>query len=367
MRDEFTGKNRFGIDAEAIERSVREAIDAEGIGHTVRESLKGLDTTLRNLGLSSSVADVGDDVEERRFAVGSGSELFVESSGSEISIRTGQSSIILVRVTGHDDEDDGGSAVTMNQAGNRVEIRTALSRASSHDVELEIEVPEGCSVTVQTDEADVDIRGTHAPVSVVAEQGDVDVQDASAECAVRTTQGDITLRRITGRLNLHTTDGDSEILESRLGSCSVHSTNGDVTLETSLARPGEYKVETVNGDVELLIARGTGATVELRSANGDVSAKVPAEVLESGAHHWRGEINGGGAQVKIGSANGDLELVESKRISSAIEPVPAATAAPEQSAVNDVKSADETSDVLGALERGEISVDEAMARLDELA
>jgi DUF4097 and DUF4098 domain-containing protein YvlB len=226
-------------------------------------------------------------------------------------------------------------------------------------------------VIVTTTEGDVEIEDTGS-IEVKTMSGDVTAEDIAGDCTVTTGHADVNVERMIGALVANTINGDVEVTHSRLRSAQLHSVDGDVTLDAALG-DGPFAIQTVNGDVDLLLPSGQGAEVFFHTANGEFTTHLPTQANKSSRQEWQAKVNGGGTRVEITTVNGDVEISEghgaagsdARRPSQPVPPVAPTPAEPPLPPEPPVSSAQdlETTDVLQALERGEISVDEAMERL----
>jgi hypothetical protein len=112
--------------------------------------------------------------------------------------------------------------------------------------------------------------------------------------------------------------------------------------------------------------------VTLKTLSGDVRSELPADIIKAGRRNWQGRINGGGADVEMNSVSGDLRISRGA-FGEATPPGSWPAAGGRESDHPSVAeptapepSESDTVAILGALERGEITVEEAMARLDNL-
>ncbi len=341
---------RIGIDAEAIERAVH-------------DSLRGLDKTLEGLHGLHDCCEKDVEIDET-VEVSAGAELIITTMGGDVHVRGNSGNRIRIKAEG---ETSLPEPPRVERDGNRV-IFKALPGS---EIDVTATVPRDCRIRVNTTEGDVEIEDTGA-VEVKTVSGDVTAEDIAGDCAVTTGHADVTVERMTGVLTVHTINGDLEVSDSHLHGAQLHSVDGELTIDAALGK-GPFAIQTVNGDVNLLLAPGNGAEINFHTANGEVSCDLPAQVTKSSNREWQAMVNGGGTYVDIGTVNGDLEIDKghSVTVSSAHEPVPPVPPippVPSESAVSPGPAVvpahpENTNEVLRALERGEISVDEAMERL----
>lgn len=338
---------RIGIDAAAIER-------------TVRNSLRGLEETLE--GLADIHLGREEDIQiDETIDVGPGSELIITTLGGDVEVRGANGGSIRIKAKGE-------SALPHTPHVEREGNRVIFNAPHGSEIDVEAVVPHDCKVTVTTTEGDVEIEDTGS-IEVKTLSGDVTAEDIAGDCTVTTGHADVTVERMTGALTANTINGDVEVTHSKLYSAQLHSVDGEVSLDAALGA-GPFTIQTINGDVDLRLPSGQGAEVFFHTANGEFTTHLPTQANKSSKREWQAQVNGGGVRVEITTVNGDLEVGEGHGVvaSDARRPAPPAPPVPPtpaEPAMPPVESAhdQETTDVLQALERGEISVDEAMERL----
>lgn len=327
-----------------------------------------------------------DDVIEHEFPVSSQSELTIKNISGRIEVATGDDSAITLRAIKRGaPRAVENTRIEWSHEGNRVRIQTKGEKGgllnitrSVSAVEYDIRVPRDCTVNAEGVSADVLVRGILLPVRVQSVSGDVHLQDITGEAQITTVSGEVVVQHMQGALSLRTTSGDTSVSDSKLSHFNLNSVSGDFSVDTALGGQ-HYLAKTVSGDLTLHLRPGTGATVQMKSVSGDVVCEVPAEIIKAGRRNWQGRINGGGATVEMNSVSGDMRIKTNengKRTTSTIrdEGAVSPSSFSQKSSFGKVATAvpsaappaKDTSSVLKALERGEISVEEALSRLDDL-
>lgn len=356
----------FGVDK--IIDSVHAAIgdlDVDAIVDEVHRSV--------GIGRGSGMETMSGAEIEREYQVGVRPELTVSNLHSgDISVHSHDEQVVRIRVNKYGslralDE----MPFEVTQEGSALHLRPK-GRYQTSSVDYRIEVPRDCSVRLSGINPDIEVEGTSG-VNVETVGGDVRVKDISGDCSIRTVSGDIAGSRLVGILNAHTTSGDTIVTESQLRRFSLHSISGDFSIETSLSLREHYLASTTSGDVRLLLSGDTGVTVLMKTFSGEVVSDLPTEVLKFSKRNWQGRINGGGAQLEMSSMSGDLFIERGAPVADeAVADVVAAEQAVAETSTEVVEEdrvaqrGDETGAVLAMLERGEISVEDAMARLEGL-
>jgi hypothetical protein len=352
----------------------------------------------------------GENVMDMEITTEGTPSLAVRGHSGDIAIGSSQGSSIRVHV--HNAESGrhyvGPEPSIISESGNQVTIDTHRNHGMLH-ADLQIEVPVGTAVNVNTIDGDIGVHATRGPVELSTVGGDITIDHTEGLAKITTVSGDVRGEHLDDTLTLQTTNGDVVIRHSTLRRFNVHSLNGDFMIETSLTHGEHYFAKTTNGDIQLWIPHDTGATVQMRSTNGDFHSDLPTEVINPSRRHWQGRINGGGANIELETLNGDVQIkardmeASSPHVPSAPAPqgydVPDLPTMPDMPDMPDLPDLPDLPDsvgestseperfdsagsdaaprrpnyngadsigVLARLERGEITVEEAMEELDEL-
>jgi hypothetical protein len=260
------------------------------------------------------------------------------------------------------------------------------------EVDYEVEVPVSCELDLKGVSSAMAVTGLRAPASLYSVSGAVSVDQHVGLLRLQTVSGEITGHAIDGATYVESVSGSVQ-LAGRLASLAAKTVSGEITVESPLGPAASYEVQTVSGSATFAIPKQTAATLSLRGVSGDVVSELPCSVTRDyrgpGSRDWQGTLNGGGTRVHVQTVSGTLRISETQvGASPTLEAPPGGVAvvagaaetaapveglAPAPSAPPAVTAAAETSEadgdamnVLQALERGELSVDEALRQLDRL-
>jgi hypothetical protein len=128
--------------------------------------------------------------------------------------------------------------------------------------------------------------------------------------------------------------------------------SGDIQLEAELDADGDFRAETVSGDLSVGLVGS--ATFEIHGLSTDVSSDLDHR-LEGQIDRRRLIIGNGIPRLVYNSMSGDVRIRHPRRIAPRVAAAPPAEPSPAQQEAQ--------LEVLRALERGEIDVDEATRRL----
>ena len=248
--------------------------------------------------------------------------------------------------------------------------------------DLDIEVPVAAAIIIQGSSSDLAAIGLRGEQRYRTASGDIELHDVGGRLAIEAVSGDVdVLAAAPTEVSARTVSGDLALRAGSITRLRAVTTSGDLHIAGSFDGDGPYAIETVSGDATL--APANGMRVEVSSITGDVRADV-----DSRAEGPRGRrtivVGAGGPDVTFRSTSGDLHIVRAAVLAASpvappplpaplpeIAPdhpvdesrVPSDDDAPPADAGTDAEPGDASLDILRALERGEIDVDEATRRL----
>jgi hypothetical protein len=225
---------------------------------------------------------------------------------------------------------------------------------SGRDVDLERlegRAPPGCRLEVRAVSGDIQTSGFRGEQRLHTVSGDHRVVDTAGRLEVHSVSGDVSLRAVADvDVNVDTVSGDLSAEAPMIDRLDVNAVSGDVSVDAAFG-PGPHAIDTVSGDVRL--ATSSGVTVSVRGLASDIHSSLPHRV-EGSADLRRLIVGDGAAPLAFSSMSGDFAVTGSRHAPRAPQAAPAPAPSPKQ---------DGQAEVLQALERGEINVDEAMRRL----
>lgn len=229
------------------------------------------------------------------------------------------------------------------------------------DASVEVDAPIGCDLSYDGVSADLTSTGFRGSQQYRTVSGDLVLDEVGGEVHVKGVSSDVSLRATASlaTLEVSTVSGDVSAVAPHVGMLRVVTVSGDVDLEASLADGPAHRIETVSGDLSLGVPGGL--RIEVRGLSTDVDIRLPHRA-EGSRDRRRYIIGDGGPDVLFSSMSGDVE-VRSPRRAVATPPTPPSPPTPPGPPRIAVVSDDEQLEVLRALERGEIGVEEATRRL----
>jgi len=343
---------------------------------------------------SDNDTETHDQTIEKTFTVDGMPRVRVQNVSGEIAIRVGESG--QVRVVAHK-RVKGGSAdrakrllenveVRIEQKGNDIFVephlyeqeRTWLDlfRGKRFRVDFEITVPRETAINAQTVSGDLDLNGTRGPARVESVSGDVNIADVQGPMRLKSVSGDVQCTDYVGAVEGSSVSGDVDI-RGRVRACELHTVSGDISVDLDPEAGGrECRLKTISGDVEVGLL-SSSCVCDYHTASGDLECDEPARIIREGRKDRTIIIGDGRSHLSVKTVSGDLTI---KPTSSSVREEPAAA---QDSSEADVESESEDDrdpertaptappktakvrDLLERLAKGEVSVDEVAAKLDE--
>jgi hypothetical protein len=257
------------------------------------------------------------------------------------------------------------------------------------EVDYEVEVPRGCEVDLKGVSSSIHLTGLRAPASAYSVSGAVTAEQHVGMLRLQTVSGEVRARAIDGPLYVESVSGAAR-LDGRLASLAAKTVSGEIEVASPLAPSASYEVQTVSGNATFHVPEQSAASIAVRGVSGDVECEMPWVVTHDrrgpGSREWQGTLNGGGASLHFQTVSGNLRLRASHANGSTQSEAPAdvapvagaaepttirepVQAAPNAAVEGSTVASDPDGDqmkVLQALERGELSVDDALRELDRL-
>jgi Putative adhesin len=144
--------------------------------------------------------------------------------------------------------------------------------------ELELDVPRGAAVQLQTGDSDINVFDV-ATVYVSTENGDVEIEHATRTVDAGTIGGSISLKNSSGSISLHSVGGSidaSDVHPAEAGDAfEARSVGGDVSL-TRISN-AQLKGRTLNGTLCFTGPLAHEGRYDLQTISGDLTVSLPPD------------------------------------------------------------------------------------------
>ena len=240
-------------------------------------------------------------------------------------------------------------------------IGRILGIGTKVETSITAEVPAAADLTYDGVSADLSTAGFRGRQQYRTVSGDLVLDRLGGNVRVRGVSSDVSIRADDPLdLEMNTVSGDISAFAPRFDYLGLVTVSGDVEVEGELADGRDHRVETVSGDLSVGVVGGL--SLEVRGLSTDALISVPHR-SEGSRDRRRYIIGGGDASLLFSSMSGDVMARPSRRFSESVQPpVPPAPPTPPTAPTPPI-GPDQQLEILQALERGEIDIDEASERL----
>ncbi len=272
-------------------------------------------------------------------------------------------------------------------------------------------------IHVQSGKGNLEMRDVQGDLEAKTGKGEIRIEEAASRVSVHSGHGNLVAGRLSGDSSLSTghgevvvTDIDGARLEAstghgkiaiggKLAGASIKTAHGDITCRLDAAK-GDHEFHTGWGNIALDLEGNVGAQIDASTRRGSIRSNLP--LVRVGTTGPEGYFNqrmvgttpgrGPAARFNLNTKGGDIRIARRESAAAgtaqdrsgdvagsllattqagapvAAPPTPSETVAVPQLSRGGASAPEGAADleleVLGALSRGEISVDEAMALLE---
>jgi DUF4097 and DUF4098 domain-containing protein YvlB len=287
---------------------------------------------------------VQEATEERTFKVDREPVLTITNLAGDITVTSGPGSEVRVQATRRAyaaTEEEARrqleqTEVTMEQRGNRLEIRVITPKTHDRwsEVAFSVTAPATSTVDVRSLSGDVSLTGLNGDARIETMSGSIVGRELASLSSAKTLSGDIRLANCTSATDMAASSVSGEIEASGLkakhcdfGSVSgdlglkrvacdravVRSVSGNLAYAGSLGRGGHYEFKTHSGDIELAVDPKIGFAIDARTFAGGLTSDFPLTAPSTGEagapgkrQTLRGVFGDGSAEVNVTTFSGNL-------------------------------------------------------------
>jgi hypothetical protein len=176
-----------------------------------------------------------------------------------------------------------------------------------------------------------------------------------------------------GKVGARSASGDITLERGNLQELGVQTASGDINVYLSRVPEREFDVRTVSGDLRVTLPSDSRLTAEMTTVSGDLRCKLPHEIISRSGRRTRTlVVNGGGPAARFHSVSGDVNVMPD-RFESGARTSDLSRSDDEGSEEDILVPEGEVSreqaqlDILQAVQRGEITSQEALRRLSSMS
>lgn len=180
----------------------------------------------------------------------------------------------------------------------RIGISVGLQEHRRHrngDVQLDLRVPRGAELHVETVSAPLKVTGVAGALSVATVSGDI---------VLDTTALRIEAESVSGKVGL--------MLRGPVQTLGVETVSGEIEVDTALARGARVEVSTVSGEVTFALPAAIAADFDVSTFSGSIRNEFGPAAERSSSYapgkKLQFSTGGGGADLTIESFSGAITL-----------------------------------------------------------
>jgi hypothetical protein len=243
-----------------------------------------------------------------------------------------------VRLTGTIENDEHKLEFTGDSGRVTIAVRPPESKRYSYgrddDAFLEVRVPAGAILRVQTVSADILATGVRGEQRLEAVSGDVttelfdqplDVRSVSGDVDLRgnggkgkvyaeSTSGNVKGRGLGGALEAKTVSGDLDLELGVTAEVRLESVSGDLGARLTLAEGGRVDAQSVSGDVSISFGKPVNGEFDIESFSGDIDncfgPKADRKSQYASGSELRFTQGSGNARVSVETLSGDINVCD---------------------------------------------------------
>ena len=260
--------------------------------------------------------------ETHPLEISAGQTLRIDLAGGDVRVRAGEAkSGISARITAWGETPEEAQAalakakleVTNSEAGPSVTLSGAVLeggflqgiRRHTANADLEIAVPPGVRLQIESGSGDVDAEGPFEGAHVHSAYGKVRIERVDGDVEATSSSGDVVVASARGKA-VEATSGYGQV---RVAGCEstrivAKSSSGDVRVDD--CRAERLQVESGYGDLEIAHVDGE---IEAKTSSGDVHVKASkGPVASLATSYGRIHLEEGTGKLAASSSSGDVRI-----------------------------------------------------------
>lgn len=210
----------------------------------------------------------------------------------------------------------GSERLEFEVSGDRTTIKVILPK-HAHDVDgsdLEIRVPAGSRLDVDTVSADITASEITGPLSFQTVSGEVSATGPAKGVHAQSVSGGIKVDAGAAQISAKTVSGTVTVKAASPQDVEMESVSGDLRFEGGLAQGGSFRASTVSGSVDAALPSSLAADFSLGTFSGDLRSAFGDNSTARAEDHSGKRLNfttgAGGSRVKIKTFSGDVTLTK---------------------------------------------------------
>lgn len=212
--------------------------------------------------------------------------------------------------------------IRLEARGPRVEQHfVGIGNVHSPSASFIVSVPRQLRLTVKTGDGSIALERLSGVIDAHSGDGSITGEELTGDIKTVTEDGSVRISDADGRLALESGDGSLQV-SGRIESIRATTGDGSVVIEAEdgSAMKDDWEVTTGDGSIVFRVPEGFNAEIDAHSDDGSVRAQssLRAEASgsletvrhEDGRESLRGRLGTGGHLIKLRSGDGSIRVVE---------------------------------------------------------
>jgi len=296
--------------------------DAETVQRRASCTLAWLSLAL----LLPTMGMAGESINETH-SIPEDGHISIDNLAGSVDIETWDRAEVEIRGRLGDDVEE--FEVTESSTGLRIRVRNRHNSRSIEGTELELRVPVGAGIEIETVSADINLEGSRGKIIQVntvsgditmeaspqridlhSVSGDVEFSGDVSRSSVETVSGEITLRGLNGELVVSTVSGDVSVNGGQFDQARFEAVSGDLQLELALKDGGRLTSDSMSGDLTLRLPSDQQARFSAQTFSGSIRSDFgkSARVSRGPGSELEYDEGSNGASIRLESFSGDIQI-----------------------------------------------------------
>ncbi|HSF78873.1 MAG TPA: DUF4097 family beta strand repeat-containing protein [Steroidobacteraceae bacterium] len=242
----------------------------------------------------------------------------------------------VVKVTGTIENDQTEFEFVGDQRHVVIKVRpeSGKSHRNHDEAILDIKVPAGASLDINTVSADIDVQGVRGEQRLQAISGGVTTVAYSEQLDIRTISGDavvngtggkgridvqsvsggVTVRGVDGEVEAQSVSGNVELDLGTATRLSLETVSGNLKASLTLASDARLDAESVNGNIDVRFAKPVNGEFEFETFSGNIEncfgPKAERKSKYAPGTELRFTQGSGGARVSVDTLSGTISICD---------------------------------------------------------
>ncbi|HCJ10131.1 MAG TPA: hypothetical protein DHW14_03055 [Clostridiales bacterium] len=220
--------------------------------------------------------------------------------GSRVSVDSGSGPVRVEDTRGPVRVDTGSGGVLVTGTNGTVDVDSGSGSVTVEDAKGALRIDLGSGA--------VSVRGVRGSVEADGSSGPVRVADVVGQVTVDTGAGPVEVDRVIGDIFVDTGSGSVRITGAKGRQISVDTGSGSIEADFDVHPSGRYTFDTGSGRISLTVPDTASFTLEVETGVGGVDCSLPLEVSHLSRTRLEGTLGDGRALIRADTSSGRVTV-----------------------------------------------------------